>query len=295
MFETYLKQFTFSFQRVKMQFSQPPPNFLPVGNYSSGILSSNFDPLLPTPQPQAVAPALGQQQVGLQPQPVAPALGQQQGGLQPQPVAPALGQQQVGLQPQPVAPALGPPAFQYQQHLQASPQVAPPTLVQQQIPFPNSKNNLKGPFFVLSNNEKSFVEYKNYVFYFNSHLEHAKPIVLNKAAAQQLVLHLKQLEPFVLQQKANIEHDLTINAQLLQTGHEPVPPKEHKFYQVSLSQFKHFDIRLEANVYQNNIYIWLRVYFQDKQDPTLYRPCKGGTLFGEDQYLKFEEFFNKCK
>lgn len=279
MLETYLKQFTFSFQRVKMQFSQPPPNFLPAGNYSSEILSSNPAPLLHTPQPQAVAPTIGPQQ----------------GGFQQQPVAPALAQQPLGLQPQPVAPALGPPAFQYQQHLQASPQVAPPTLVQQQIPFPNSKINLKGPFFVLSNNEKSFVEYKNYVFYFNSHLEHAKPIVLNKAAAQQLVFHLKQLEPFVLQQKANIEHDLTINAQLLQAGHEPVPPKEHKFYQVSLSQFKHFDIRLEANVYQNNIYIWLRVYFQDKQDPTLYRPCKGGTLFGEDQYLKFEEFFNKCK
>jgi hypothetical protein len=163
-----------------------------------------------------------------------------------------------------------------------------PGVGQQQVPSPY-------PRFFLSNNEKCYVEYKNYVYYFHSHLEHAKPIILTKKAAQKLVDHIKQLEPFVVQQKRNIENDLTFNAELLLSGKDPLPPKDLTFYQVSLSTFKHFDIRLEANVYNNNIYIWLRLYVQDKDDPTIYRPCKGGILFGEDQYLNFEKFYNVRK
>ena len=182
----------------------------------------------------------------------------------------------------------GPPQSKVVQPGVVQPQVVQPGFFPQQVALPSSR-------FLVSNNEKSFVEYKNYVFYFNSHLENSKPIVLNKGVARKLINHFKILDPFVIQQKRKIEQDLTLNAELLFNGKDPIPPRDVKFYQVSLSTFKHFDIRLEANVYNNNIYIWLRLYVQDKDDPTIYRPCKGGILFGEDQYLNFENFFNICK
>ena len=248
-----------------MQFSQPPPTFLP---YSASAQPTSIDSTLYASR--SVAPQLpGYFSLTTPPSAkVAPSIG----------VAPF-----AGMVSSAGVAVSGPPPSRLVGEIQ--PGVAQP---QGGLPAPSTR-------FALSNNEKCYVEYKNYVFYFYSHLEHAKPIILNKGGARKLINHFKNLDPFVVQQKRNIEQDLTINAEIIQNGGEPLKPRDLTFYQVSLSTFKHFDIRLEANVYNNNIYIWLRLYVQDKEDPAIYRPCKGGILFGEDHYLNFENFFNVCK
>jgi hypothetical protein len=142
--------------------------------------------------------------------------------------------------------------------------------------------------------EKSFVEYKKFAFYFNSHIDNVKPIVLNKTAAQKFLSSFGQLEKLIANEKLGIQQDLNVNATLLEMGQTPYAPVDKEFYQQTLTEFKVWQIRLTANKYQNTIYVWLKLYVQNSEDPTIYLPCKGGVILPWENFDALKNFMITC-
>ena len=141
---------------------------------------------------------------------------------------------------------------------------------------------------------KSSVEYKRHAFHFYSHLEGVKPLILNKTAIKKLLASFKELKPLVHKEQFLIQDDLEINGKLIEAGRDPLPAVEKLVYSQTLAQFKVWEIRQQVNKYDNNIYIWTKLYVQDKEAPTTYYPCKGGILWADENYESFEKFVDDC-
>ena len=141
---------------------------------------------------------------------------------------------------------------------------------------------------------RSYVEFKRNSFYFYSHIELVKPIILNKTGVKNLLLAFKELQPLYLHEHRLIENELTANAELVQAGKEPLPSEEKLVYSQTLAKFKCWEIRQLVSKYQENLYIWTKLFVQDCEDPNAYYPCKGGILWEDNNYEPFENFVNNC-
>jgi hypothetical protein len=141
---------------------------------------------------------------------------------------------------------------------------------------------------------RSYVEFKRNSFYFYSHIELVKPIILNKTGVKNLLLAFKELQPIYLHEHRLIENELTANAELVQAGKEPLPSEEKLVYSQTLAKFKCWEIRQLVSKYQENLYIWTKLFVQDSEDPNAYYPCKGGILWEDNNYEPFENFVNNC-
>ena len=145
------------------------------------------------------------------------------------------------------------------------------------------------PTFFLS--EKSFVEFKKHSFYFYSHIDNVKPIVLSKAAAQKFLTSFQTLDKLIANEQLAIQQDLNVNATLIELGKLPFGPVDKEFYLETLSEFKLWQIRLQANKYQNTIYVWLKLYVQKTTaDATVHVPCKGGVILPWDNFDGLKNF-----
>ncbi len=142
--------------------------------------------------------------------------------------------------------------------------------------------------------EKSFVEYKKFAFYFYSHIDNVNPIVLNKTAINKFLAAYAELDKRVSQEKLCIQQDLNINATLIEAGKQPFDPIDKEFYKETLTTYKVWKICLQANKYQNNIYVWLKLFAQSKEDPLLYVPCKGGVILPHDNFADLKKFITNC-
>ena len=147
-------------------------------------------------------------------------------------------------------------------------------------------------FFDISG--KSYVEYKNNVFYFYSHIEGIKPIILNKESVKTLLASFKELHPIVWKEEKRIKDEIDLNARLVEADRIPIPPEEKLCYSKTISHFKVWEIRQQVSKYSHKLYVWTKLYVQDKEVPTTYYPCKGGILWPNPDYAAFEKFVDDC-
>ena len=147
-------------------------------------------------------------------------------------------------------------------------------------------------YFELS--DKSYVEYKRNSFYFYSHIEGIKPLILNKEAIKKLLLSFRELQPLVWREQKIVQQDLEFNAKLIESGRTAIAPEDKLCYTATLAKIKCWEIRQQVNKYDNNIYIWTKLFVQDKEDPATYYPCKGGILWPNEDYKGFEQFVDNC-
>ena len=141
---------------------------------------------------------------------------------------------------------------------------------------------------------KSYVEYNKNSFYFYSHIDGVKPIILNREAINKLLDSFKDLASYVTKEKKVIDQDFKKNAKLVETGKEPLPPKDKLVYSETIAEFKVWEIRQQVNKYNNNLYVWTKLFVQDKEDPTTYYPCKGGILWPDDNVDGFQQYVKEC-
>ena len=141
---------------------------------------------------------------------------------------------------------------------------------------------------------KSYVEYKRNAFYFYSHIEGVKPLILNKEAIKLLLASFKELQPLVHKELKLCQQDVEFNEKLVQSGRKPIEAESKLCYSCTLAKFKCWEIRQQVNKYENNIYIWTKLFVQDKENPTIYYPCKGGILWPNEDYQSFEKFVDYC-
>ncbi len=143
-------------------------------------------------------------------------------------------------------------------------------------------------YFELS--ERSYVEFKKNQYYFYSHIPGVKPLILGKDHVKLLLLSFQELQPIVWREKRIIEETLEYNAKQIQAGKPPLSPENKLCYSNTIAKMKCWEIRQQVNKYENKIYIWTKLYVQDKEDPTTYYPCKGGILWPNEDYKSFENF-----
>jgi len=141
---------------------------------------------------------------------------------------------------------------------------------------------------------KSYVEYKKNSFYFYSHIDDVKPLILNKQAIKELLAAFVDLAPYVSKEQKVIQQDSKKNAKLLDAGKEPFEPQDKLVYTRTIAAFKCWEIRQQVSKYKNNLYVWTKLFVQDKEDKTVFYPCKGGILWPEENYQEFFKFVNDC-
>ncbi len=141
---------------------------------------------------------------------------------------------------------------------------------------------------------KSYVEYKQNSFHFYSHIDGVKPIILNREVIHKLLASFKDLASYVSKEQKVIEQDEKKNAKLVEAGKTPLPAKEKLVYSETIAEFKVWEIRQQVNKYNNNLYVWTKLFVQDKEDSSTYYPCKGGILWPDENYIDFEKYVKEC-
>ncbi len=138
--------------------------------------------------------------------------------------------------------------------------------------------------------DKSYVEFKKNQYYFYSHIPQTRPIILGKDHVKLLLLSFQELQPIVWREQKIIEETLEFNQKLIKAGQPPLVPENKICYTNTLAKIKCWEIRQIVNKYENKVYIWTKLYVQDKEDPSTYYPCKGGILWPNENYKSFEDF-----
>jgi hypothetical protein len=72
-----------------------------------------------------------------------------------------------------------------------------------------------------------------------------------------------------------------------------IPPDKQLCFEL-ISEYKCWKIYLDANKYQNSLYVWLKLYGQDKEKPELFTPRTGGVILPVEKLADVSKFINMC-
>lgn len=143
---------------------------------------------------------------------------------------------------------------------------------------------------------KARIEFNADKFKFISHIEDAAPIGLFSGDMMTLCNNLNSVvglfrqtknELFAAQEKR--ADDLIAGLEFTESCY---PNKD--VFSIPIQKKGNFEIRLEINVYNENVFLWLARYMVSNQDQKTYR-CKGGSLLNSVDPAKLKKFAVMCQ
>lgn len=163
--------------------------------------------------------------------------------------------------------------------------------------------------FYLSKDEKANVEYKKYRYIWHSHKSPSTDISMSKKEMKRL---LEFLPSFQKQAREIMRKSYEEDVENSENGPEAKKLKEDSFIPNKnwrteiISKFQQFETRLTLDTYNDDYFIWLRLFFdlnhekdeelakQRKANDEDWKSCFGGIIFNDVIVSDLKRFVKKC-